>query len=201
MLFMMFCEMLTLLFWATLGVALSWERFADPRLQAFRAIPALALAAAVFFVVWLLYFRGAILKELALRDRAVLRAFREARPWHYLVIVLLRSPAILSAVVVYTACIRLFGVEATLLEMLGYAPVIFFAAAIPSPMRAVAISAWALLYPDDVGEATVFGFVQHNFFILFNAVIGLFFFRRANREIFGSDGAAREQESPGAVGH
>jgi hypothetical protein len=32
---------------------------------------------------------------------------------------------------------------------------------------------------------TVFGFVQHNFFLLFNAGIGLLFLRRANRELFG----------------
>jgi hypothetical protein len=33
----------------------------------------------------------------------------------------------------------------------------------------------------------VFGFVQHNFFLLFNAAIGLIFLRRANREIFATD--------------
>jgi hypothetical protein len=201
MLFMMFCEMLTLLLWATIGVALSWERFTDPRLRAFHAIPWVALAVAIFFAAWLLYFRGVLAPGSTLRDRALFRAFREAHLRHYLVIVVFRSPAILSAVLVYTACIRLFGIDANLIEMLGYAPVIFFAAAIPSPMRAVAISAWALLFPDYVGEATVFGFVQHNFFILFNAVIGLAFFRRANREIFGSGGGAGAQERAGAVGH
>jgi hypothetical protein len=29
-----------------------------------------------------------------------------------------------------------------------------------------------------------FGLVQHNFFIFFNAAIGLLFLRRANRELF-----------------
>jgi hypothetical protein len=29
-----------------------------------------------------------------------------------------------------------------------------------------------------------FGFVQHNFFILFNALIGVVFLRRAQRELF-----------------
>ena len=32
---------------------------------------------------------------------------------------------------------------------------------------------------------TAFGFVQHNFFIFFNAAIGVLFMRRANRELFG----------------
>ena len=35
----------------------------------------------------------------------------------------------------------------------------------------------------------IFGFVQHNFFLLFNAAIGLLFLRRANRELFGGGGA------------
>ena len=30
-----------------------------------------------------------------------------------------------------------------------------------------------------------FGFVQHNFFILFNALFGVAFWRRAQRELFG----------------
>ena len=31
--------------------------------------------------------------------------------------------------------------------MLGYLPVIFFGAAVPGPLRAVAITMWPLLYP------------------------------------------------------
>jgi hypothetical protein len=37
---------------------------------------------------------------------------------------------------------------------------------------------------------TAFGFVQHNFFIFFNAAIGLLFLRRANRELFGTAAAS-----------
>ena len=40
-----------------------------------------------------------------------------------------------------------------------------------------------------------FGFVQHNFFIFFNAAIGMLFLRTAQRELFGAeDAAARENE-------
>ena len=44
-----------------------------------------------------------------------------------------------------------------------------------------------ILFPGQPGEMTAFGFVQHNFFIFFNATIGLLFLRRANRELFGSE--------------
>ena len=121
----------------------------------------------------------------AIRERPIFKAFREATPARYLTIVILRSPALLSAVVVYTIALRLFGIEIGMLEMLGYLPVIFFGAATPGPMRTVAITLWVVLFPGHEGEMTAFGFVQHNFFIFFNAAIGLVFLRQANRELFG----------------
>jgi len=181
MLFIMFCEFYYLLAWALVGVVIGWDRFPE----IFHWIPWIALAAAGFFVIWLLYFAGVIAPRSTLRDRQILHAFRSAKPWQYGVILLLRSPALIAAVVVYTTALRLFGVEVAYLEMLGYLPVIFFGAATPGPMRAVAILLWVTLFPDRAAERTAFGLVQHNFFIFFNAAIGLIFLNRANRELFG----------------
>jgi hypothetical protein len=103
--------------------------------------------------------------------------------------VLLRSPALLSAVVVYTLALRLFGIDVGFVQMLGYLPVIFLGAATPGPMRTVAITLWVVLFPGHEGQMAAFGFVQHNFFIFFNAAIGLIFLRRANRELFGNGSA------------
>ena len=69
--------------------------------------------------------------------------------------------------------------EASFLDMLGVLPVIFFAAAIPTPMRAAAITIWVVLFPDNEAQLSAFGLVMHNFFIFFNAAIGLLFLRRA----------------------
>ena len=186
MLFIMFCEFYYLLAWATLGALLNWNSLP----AVFHSIPLLAIAAAIFFVGWILYFRGSILPDSALRNRDILHAFRRASPWQYLVILLLRSPALLIAVFVYTWSLHLFGIEANLGQILGYLPVIFFGAAVPGPMRAVAITLWTQLYPDHVGEAAAFGLCMHNFFIFFNAAIGLIFMRRAQREIFGGAAAS-----------
>jgi hypothetical protein len=193
MLFIMFCEFYYLLGWATLGVALQGDKLASA-LEAsqvpnvFAWIPWIAVVAGAFFVLWVLYFRGSILPGVTFRDRPVMHAFRRAGFGHYGMIVLLRSPALLAAVVVYKLALDLFGVEVSLAEMLGFLPIIFFGAATPGPMRSVAIFLWVILFPEDLaGEMTAFGFVQHNFFIFFNATIGLLFLRRANRELFGSD--------------
>ena len=180
MLFIMFCEYYYLLTFATIGVLLQWDRFP----KVFHLIPWIALASAVFFVLFYLYFNGRIGSRIALRDRPIFRSFRLAKLWHYGAVIVLRSPLILAAVVTYTLALRLFGVAANFGEMLGYLPVIFFGAATPGPMHSVAILFWVMLFPQRPGKMAAFGFVQHNFFIFFNAGIGLLFLRRATRELF-----------------
>jgi len=182
MLFIMFCEYYYLLGWATLGVLLEWDRFPT----VFHAIPWIALGSAAVFVVVHLFFRGRIGAGLAVRERPIFRAFRMAKVRHYAAVLALRSPAMLAAVVVYAMALRLFGVTVSVVEMLGYLPVIFFGAATPGPMHSVAIVLWVVLFPERPGEMTTFGFVQHNFFVLFNAAVGLLFLRRATRELFAT---------------
>jgi hypothetical protein len=186
MLFIMFCEFYYLLFWATVGVGIRGEAFPE----VFHTIPWIFAGALIFFIAWVLYFQGRIIEGLAWRDRDILRAFRLAKPWQYGALILLRTPALLAAVVIYTLALRLFGIDAEFLDMLGYLPVIFFGAATPGPMRSVAIVLWVTLFPEHEGEMATFGFVQHNFFIFFNAAIGLLFLRRANRELFGDSQSA-----------
>jgi len=181
MLFIMFCELLYLTFWANLGY---WFA-ADSLPTQFGLVPWIGLAVLAFFLLWVAYFRGAITLGESLRRKPILKAFREASPLRYLIVALIRSPALLGAVVVYTLALRLFGVEASFLDMLGVLPVIFFAAAIPTPMRAAAITIWVVLFPDNAAQLSAFGLVMHNFFIFFNAAIGLLFLRRANRDLFG----------------
>lgn len=182
MLFVMFCEVFYLLVWATIGFFFTTDILPD----VFSLIPYIAGAATIFVALWMLYFQGKILPNSTLRDKKILHAFKIAKPWHYGAFMLLRSPAILAAVMVYTIALNLFGVEASFSTMIGVLPVIFFAAAVPTPMRAAAITLWVVLFPENEGQMAAFGFVQHNFFILFNAGIGLLFWRRAQRELFGS---------------
>jgi hypothetical protein len=182
MLFIMFCEVFYLLTWATVGFIVS----RDSLPSVFGLMPFISVGAAVVLTLWILYFRGAILPANRLRDKRIFHAFRMATFKHYVLFFLLRSPALLSAVLVYTIALNLFGVQASLLPLLGYLPIIFFAATVPTPMRAAAITLWVVLFPENEGQMAAFGFVQHNFFILFNALIGVVFWRRAQRELLGS---------------
>jgi hypothetical protein len=181
MLFIMFCEIFYLLVWATIGFIVS--RSSLP--PVFDLMPFITVGAAIVFTLWVLYFRGAILPDNRLRDRKIFHAFKMATLKHYGLFFVLRSPALLAAVLVYTIALNLFGVQASLLPLMGYLPIIFFAATVPTPMRAAAITLWVVLFPRNEGQMAAFGFVQHNFFILFNALIGVVFLRRAQRELFG----------------
>ena len=180
MLFIMFCEYYSLMLWATIGAMLRWGSIQT----AFHLIPWIALASAAFFVLFHLFFSGKIGSGMALRDRPIFRAFRLAKVWQYGAVVAMRAPLVLAGVVIYTLALRLFGGSVSFGEMLGYLPVIFFGAAMPGPMHSVAILFWVLLFPDKPGQMTAFGFVMHNFFIFFNAGMGLLFLRRATRELF-----------------
>jgi hypothetical protein len=180
MLFIMFCEVLYLLVWAIMGYAIG----RDSLPAVFGLIPYIAIGASLVLILWISYFQGRILSSNTFRDRRIFHAFRQAKPWHYGAFFLLRSPALLGAIVVYAVALNLFGVDASFMMIMPYLPVIFFAAAVPTPMRAAAITLWVILFPDNEGQMAAFGFVQHNFFILFNAAIGLVFWRRAQQELF-----------------
>jgi len=182
MIFIMFCEVFYLLIWATIGYSVGGDALPSE----FGLIPYIASGAAVFLGVWIAYFRGLILPSHGFRDRRLFHAFRSATPIHYLGFFLLRSPALIAAIIVYTLALNLFGVEVSIMTLLPLLPVIFFAAAAPTPMRAGAITFWVFLFPENEGQLAAFGFVQHNFFILFNAAIGLLFWRKAQRDLFGS---------------
>ena len=179
MLFIMVCELLYLCAWANVGLFLQYDALPP----VFRALPWVGLGILAGFTLFYLYFRGVIFKGSTLRDGALLKAFKEARLHQYLIILVLRSPALLLAVIMYSEALALFGVEFGYLQMLGILPVIFFGASIPGPFRAVAVSLWVILFPDYPAEMSAFGLVQHNFFILFNAVIGLLFMCRVQRDI------------------
>ncbi len=188
MLFIMFCEFYYLLFWALEGVALRWDTLPE----IFHWIPWIAVVAVVFFAAFVYYFRSPRFASSTLRERQLFLSFRKAPVWYYLVIIVIRSPALLGAAWVYSEVAKLFGVPLGFVDMLGYLPVIFFSTLVPGPFRAVAVTMWSILLPGHAGEMAVFGLVQHNFFVLFNAAIGLVFLRRVSRELFG---APAEQSS------
>jgi hypothetical protein len=148
------------------------------------------VVAALYAPVHLLYFGGRLLPGSQLKERTILKAFRRARPIHYLLVLLFKAPNLLAGVVVYTSALALFHVDVNFGQMLAFLPVIFLAAALPLPFHAGALLLWTVVFPG-YPEVGVFSMVMHTFFVVFNALIGLLFLPRANRELFGAMSAGQ----------
>lgn len=180
MLFLMVCEFYYLLAWACLGFFLR----GDAAPSVFRVIPWVAAIAFPLLAAFAYAARRPAVRESRVGRNPLFYTFARASLRRYAAVILLRSPALAVAAFVYAAALGLFGIESSPIEMLGVLPLIFFGAATPGPLRAVAISMWVLLFPGHPAQMTAFGLVMHNFFIFFNASIGLLFLRRVNRELF-----------------
>ncbi len=185
MIFLGLLEIYQLLLFSAFGVMLNFHLVveASTLMPLDTILPAIFIAALIYLPLHIAYFRGRLLRGSGLRDKQLLVAFRNARPIHYLLVVLFKAPNLLGAVVVYTIALDLFQVDVSLGQMLAFLPVIFLAAALPLPFHAGALLLWTVLFPD-YPEVGVFSLVMHTFFVLFNAVIGVLFLPKANKELF-----------------
>ncbi len=175
-------EIYQLLMFSAIGIAANFHlvQSASTEWPLDVILPSVMVFAMIYLPVHIAYFRSG---EGGLREKPLLTAFRQARPIHYLLIVLFKAPNLIGAVIVYTLALELFQVDVSLGQMLAFLPVIFLAAALPLPFHAGALLLWTVLFPD-YPEVAAFSFVMHTFFVVFNALIGLLFLPRANRELF-----------------
>lgn len=142
------------------------------------------IVAAIYFPFHILYFNGSILKNSTVRDKPLLYTLRRARFLDYVLVLLFKAPNLIGAVAVYTMALALFTVDVSFGQMLAFLPIIFLAAALPLPFHAGALLLWTELFPEFRAEVGAFSLVMHTFFVSFNALIGLIFLPRANKELF-----------------
>lgn len=184
-------EVYQLLLFSAAGTALYFDLVvaASTALPLATILVSVFALAAAYFPLHVAYFRGYLLPGTRLRDVQILRAFRLAKLRHYVLVVLFKAPNLIGAVIVYTLALDLFNVDVAFGQMLAFLPVIFLAAALPLPFHAGALLLWTVLFPD-YPEVGAFSLVMHTFFVLFNALIGLVFLPRANRELFDEPATA-----------
>jgi hypothetical protein len=142
-----------------------------------------AMAAYLAFHLW--FFSRPRRGRLA--ELPVLTAFRKARPWQYLVLLALKTPNVVAAVLVHWLALPLFGLRVPFLALLAYLPIVFFVAALPIAAAHLGPSqlAWQYFLSDyaDGSALVAYSIAAHFTFMLMNATIGLFFLRRAAREL------------------
>ena len=196
MIFLGLLEIYQLLLFSGIGVAANFQLVGEAStiLPLDVILPVVMAVAVVYLPLHIAYFRTDVfgtsglrvrgLRGLrGLREKPLLTAFRQARPVHYLLVVLFKAPNLIGAVVVYYFALQLFNVNVGFGQLLAFLPVIFLAAALPLPFHAGALLLWTVLFPD-YPQVAAFSFVMHTFFVLFNAAIGTLFLPRANRELF-----------------
>ena len=178
-------EIYQLLFFSGIGVLIYYElvQEASAQIRLDLILPTVFAVALCYLPIHILFFQGVFGDVAKIRDAQIFRAFREARPIHYLLLLLFKAPNLLGAVMVYTFALQLFNVDVGFGQMLAFLPVIFLAAALPLPFHAGALLLWTVLFPE-FPEVGVFSLIMHTFFVLFNAAIGVVFLPKANAELF-----------------
>ena len=178
-------EIYQLLFFSGIGVLIYYElvQEASSQIRLDLILPTVFAVALCYLPIHILFFQGVFGDVAKIRDAQIFRAFREARPIHYLLLLLFKAPNLLGAVMVYTFALQLFNVDVGFGQMLAFLPVIFLAAASPLPFHAGALLLWTVLFPE-FPEVGVFSLIMHTFFVLFNAAIGVVFLPKANAELF-----------------
>ncbi len=187
MIFMALVEIYQLLFFSAIGVFLYNElvQQASTQLPLNLILPGVFALALAYLPIHLLYFSGKIAPGSSLRDKPVLSAFKRARPLQYLWLLLFKAPNLIMAVLIYTLALELFQVPVNFGQMLAFLPVIFLSRALPLPFHPGALLLWTVLFPD-YPEVGAFSLVMHTFFVVFNALLGVLFLPKANRELFGT---------------
>jgi hypothetical protein len=172
-------EIYQLTFYSFLGAGLGGE--IGHRVSAW---PYAVLAAYLVFHLW--FFSRPRAGRIG--GKQILQTFYRARPWQYLVLLLMKTPNLFAAVTVYWLALPLFGIHLAFTDLLTYLPLIFFSAAVPAAAKlGPSQAAWVYFFGDRAdGESLIaFSLAAHLTFQVLNALIGLCFLRAAKKQLGG----------------
>lgn len=185
MIYLGMAEIYQLCFFATLGLVLYFDPISQITEIAnlMTIMIAFVTGVALYFPLHFFYFKGKLLPGFKLRDQPILHAFRQSHLVHYLLTLVFKAPNMIGAVVVYVLALSLFNVSVDFGRMLTFLPMIFLAASLPLPFHAGGLLLWTFLYPE-FPEVSAFALIMSVFFVSFNALVGVFFLPKVNRELF-----------------
>jgi hypothetical protein len=179
-LFLMFVEVYQLVFFSSLGFMLAPRAIDLP-------LGWIYLALWAYLAVHLALFRFGVAWTARLPIAGMLRSFRLARPHHYLLLLVYKSPNFLMATVVYYFALQAFGMHLPYLELVLYLPIIFLSAALPIGVAHLGAPQyfWLYFFGDQAPEASLLAFslTAHVTFMVMNAALGVPFLPRASREL------------------
>lgn len=184
-LFLDFMQKSHLILWASVGMLLVSEQLPPALLYA----PVVVVAMWFVFLAWVHGGFTFVSDALNAPSWRLLRTFRLATPEQYAVVLALKAPLLLLAVVAHSYAIRAFGFEIPMVRLLATLPIIFIVGALPVNVARLGTAplAWLFFHSDIAPEAQLlaYSFAAHMTFMIANAALGIGFLPRAYRELFG----------------
>jgi uncharacterized membrane protein YbhN (UPF0104 family) len=119
-----------------------------------------------------------------LHPEALLNTFRQARPRHYVLIILYKAVNFLCAVVLHYFALQLFNIQVPFAQLFTSLPIIFLVASLPVTVAHLGTSqaAWLYFFADyPPSQILAYSLVAHVTFMLLNSLIGLSFLPLALR--------------------
>ena len=179
-LFMMFVELYQLVVFSSIGAALAPRPIDLPLVPVYCALYGYLMLHLVLF-----RFGGRWIEKLPFAG--MLRTFLVARPHHYLLLLLYKSPNFVMATIVYYFALHCFGIRLPYVDLVLYLPIIFLSAALPIGVAHLGVP--QLLWPTffgsqaDPAALVAFSLAAHFTFMITNAALGIPFLPRASREL------------------
>jgi hypothetical protein len=128
------------------------------------------------------------------RAGGVARTFVKARPRDYAIVIGLKAPSFVFALITQFFALSMYGIPIPLGKLIVFLPLVFMAAALPIAVAHLGTlqAGWLLFFAGSAPEAKILAYslAAHVTFMACHGLIGVFFLPRASREL-----TAVEQES------
>jgi hypothetical protein len=132
------------------------------------------------------------------RFRGISSTFVAARPFDYLVVLTIKAPSFLLALLVQHVALGLYGIMIPFGKLVLFLPLVFLAAALPIAVAHLGTSqaAWLLFFSGNAPEARILAYslAAHFTFMLCNGVLGLLFLPHASHELTALKATAEDEE-------
>jgi hypothetical protein len=134
------------------------------------------------------------------RVGSISRTFVVARPLDYAIVLAMKAPSFLLAVLAQHFALALYGIMIPFTKLVLFLPLVFLAAALPIAVAHLGTSqaAWLLFFSANARDEKILAYslAAHFAFMLCNGLLGLLFLPHASRELTALEAAARAE--PGA---
>ena len=121
------------------------------------------------------------------RFSAISRSFIAARPLDYAIVLAIKAPSFLLALLAQHFALSLYGITIPFVKLVLFLPLVFLAAAMPVAVAHLGTSqaAWLLFFSANAPNAKILAYslAAHFTFMLCNGLLGLLFLPRASREL------------------